>query len=87
MGFQISNTDVEAVINCVPDAIERVLKVVQVKVDRFVEKGPRGGSPMGGGKGSPQYGNQYNPNQNPNQYSNQQNQGGYNNNKQQSNNE
>lgn len=32
MGFQIASSDIEAVINCTPDAIERVLKMVQIKV-------------------------------------------------------
>ena len=32
MGFQIASADVEAVVGCIPDAIERVLKLVQLKV-------------------------------------------------------
>jgi hypothetical protein len=32
MGFQLAASDIDAVINCVPDAIERVLKFVQIKV-------------------------------------------------------
>lgn len=32
MGFQLAPSDIEAVVNCVPDAIERVLKLVQIKV-------------------------------------------------------
>lgn len=45
LGFQIKNTDVEAVINCVPEAIERVLRVIQVKLERYLEKGGYRGSP------------------------------------------
>jgi len=55
MGFQLNQTDIEAVINCVPDAIERVLKVVQVKTERFLEK-PNRGSP-GQSKVGSGYGN------------------------------
>jgi len=55
MGFQLNQADVEAVINCVPDAIERVLKVVQVKIERFLEK-PNKSSP-GQTKASPGYNN------------------------------
>lgn len=32
MGFQLAPQDIEAVVNCMPDAIERVLKLVQIKV-------------------------------------------------------
>ena len=32
MGFQLAASDIESVVNCVPDAIERVLKLVQIKV-------------------------------------------------------
>lgn len=32
MGFQLSPQDIESVVNCVPDAVERVLKLVQLKV-------------------------------------------------------
>jgi hypothetical protein len=45
MGFQIKNTDIEAVINAVPEAIERVLRVIQVKTERFLERGGYRGSP------------------------------------------
>ena len=55
MGFQLNQGDIEAVINCVPDAIERVLKVVQVKIDRYLEK-PHKSSP-GQPKMSPGYSN------------------------------
>ena len=36
MGFQISKTDVENVVHCVPDAVERVLKVVQIKLENYL---------------------------------------------------
>jgi len=38
MNFQLSKKDIDQVVNCVPDAIERVLKVIQVKMDRFMMK-------------------------------------------------
>ena len=38
IGFQLSKNDVDHVINCVPDAIERVLKVVQVKLEKYLQK-------------------------------------------------
>ena len=28
MGFKISKPDLDSIVNCVPDAIERVLKVI-----------------------------------------------------------
>jgi hypothetical protein len=56
MGFQLNQADVDAVINCVPDAVERVLKVVQVKTERFLEK-PTNKSSPGQPKLSPGYGN------------------------------
>lgn len=39
MGFQIGNADIEAIINCVPDSIERVLRVIQVKLEKFLAGG------------------------------------------------
>lgn len=38
MGFQLSKNDIDHVINCVPDAVERVLKVVQVKIEKFLQQ-------------------------------------------------
>lgn len=38
MGFQLTNNDTEAVINCMPEAIERVLKVLQVKLQLYLEQ-------------------------------------------------
>ena len=35
MGFQLAPIDIEACVNCVPDAIERVLKLVQIKIEEF----------------------------------------------------
>ena len=49
MGFQVSKTDIESVVNCVPDAVERVLKVVQVKLEQFLS-GVRGKRRGGGRK-------------------------------------
>jgi len=39
MGFQISRNDIDQVINCAPDAIERVLKLVREKITEFKERG------------------------------------------------
>ena len=37
MGFQISRTDIDKVINAVPQAIERVLKVVKDRIEDYKE--------------------------------------------------
>lgn len=37
MGFQLSKTDVDSVINCQPEAIERVLLYVKGKIDKYLE--------------------------------------------------
>ncbi|KAL4508561.1 hypothetical protein ABPG72_003865 [Tetrahymena utriculariae] len=37
MGFQISKNDIDCIINAVPDAVERVLKVVQIKLDKYLD--------------------------------------------------
>ena len=36
MGFKISLPDIQSIVNCVPDAIERVLKVVQIKLENYL---------------------------------------------------
>ncbi len=33
MGFQVSRQDIDRVVNCMPEAIERVLRLVQLKVE------------------------------------------------------
>ncbi|CAD8061208.1 unnamed protein product [Paramecium sonneborni] len=38
MGFQITQKDIDAVIQVIPEAIERILKVIQVKLDRFLDQ-------------------------------------------------
>ncbi|KRW99159.1 Calponin homology domain [Pseudocohnilembus persalinus] len=38
MGFQISKIDIDHVVGAVPDAIERVLKVVQIKLEKYSEQ-------------------------------------------------
>ncbi|KAM3135138.1 hypothetical protein pb186bvf_012784 [Paramecium bursaria] len=38
MGFQITQNDIDAVIQVIPEAIERVLKVVQVKIQMFLDQ-------------------------------------------------
>ncbi|CAD8059369.1 unnamed protein product [Paramecium sonneborni] len=37
MGFQITQKDIDAVISVVPEAVERILKVVQVKISMFLD--------------------------------------------------
>ncbi|EAR83434.2 sperm flagellar protein (macronuclear) [Tetrahymena thermophila SB210] len=37
MGFQISKNDIDCIINAVPDAVERVLKVCQIKLDKYLD--------------------------------------------------
>ncbi len=38
LNFQVSKNDIEHIITCTPDTIERVLKVTQNKIKNFVEK-------------------------------------------------
>eukprot|EP00824_Muranothrix_gubernata_P004355 TRINITY_DN15532_c0_g1_i2.p1 TRINITY_DN15532_c0_g1~~TRINITY_DN15532_c0_g1_i2.p1 ORF type:complete len:172 (-),score=19.49 TRINITY_DN15532_c0_g1_i2:61-576(-) len=35
MGFQISSTDIEDIVNCVPETVERVIKLIQSKIIGF----------------------------------------------------
>lgn len=44
MGFTISQLDVQSVVECKPEVIERVLKVVKVKVEAFMNN-PEGFTP------------------------------------------
>jgi len=37
MGFTLNKNDIEDVINCVPEAIERVIKIVQIKIEKYRE--------------------------------------------------
>lgn len=37
IGFQLSKTDIDSVVNCVPEAIEKVLLYVRGKVDKYME--------------------------------------------------
>ena len=37
MGFLISKANIQQVVNCVPEAIEKVLKVVRQRIDNFEE--------------------------------------------------
>ena len=36
MNFQVSKIDIESIVSCVPDAVERVLKVAQVKLEQYL---------------------------------------------------
>lgn len=38
LNFQVSKNDIEHIITCTPDVIERVLKVTQNKIKAFIEK-------------------------------------------------
>jgi len=38
LNFQVSKNDIEHIITCTPDTIERVLKVTQNKIKSFVDK-------------------------------------------------
>ena len=38
MGFQISKGDIDCMINAQPDAVERVLRVVQIKLDKYIDE-------------------------------------------------
>lgn len=38
LNFQVSKNDIEHIITCTPDTIERVLKATQNKIKNFVEK-------------------------------------------------
>lgn len=37
LGFQISRNDIEQVISCAPQAVEKVLKIVKIKVEEYAE--------------------------------------------------
>jgi hypothetical protein len=38
LNYQISKNDIDHVITCTPDIIERVLKMTQVKIKNFIER-------------------------------------------------
>ena len=38
LNYQISKNDIDHIITCTPDIIERVLKMTQVKIKNFIEK-------------------------------------------------
>ncbi|CAG9316559.1 unnamed protein product [Blepharisma stoltei] len=38
MGFQIARTDIDNIVNCNPETIERVLKVVQDKINEYKDR-------------------------------------------------
>ena len=38
INFQISKNDIEHIITCTPDSIERVLKVMKVKIEQYLDK-------------------------------------------------
>ena len=38
INFQISKNDIEHIITCTPDTVEKVLKVTQNKIRAYIEK-------------------------------------------------
>jgi hypothetical protein len=38
LNYQISKNDIDHIITCTPDIIERVLKVTQMKIKSFIER-------------------------------------------------
>lgn len=38
INFQISKNDIEHIITCTPDSIERVLKILKEKIELYIEK-------------------------------------------------
>ena len=38
MAFQISKNDINAVVTCVPEAVERVIRVIKGKVEKYLER-------------------------------------------------
>lgn len=54
LGFSVSKADFEAVANCQPGAIERILKLLSLKVKQFKEDGHVGVSSSGSLPGAPQ---------------------------------
>ena len=45
IGFQLSKNDIDNVSQCVPEAIERVLRVVKGKLDKYV-RNPQAVAPL-----------------------------------------
>lgn len=72
MGFQITSKDIDSVINAAPDAVERVMKVVQVKIDKYMQLGEYDPNP----NVQPRVYNYYNQPQHNQQYDMPQNQQG-----------
>ncbi|CAK60270.1 unnamed protein product (macronuclear) [Paramecium tetraurelia] len=38
LGFQLSKNDIDSVIACSPEAVERVLKLLQIKIEKYLEQ-------------------------------------------------
>lgn len=38
MDFVLAKSEIEAVVNCDPGAVERVLKLVKVKLEKYIER-------------------------------------------------
>lgn len=39
IGFQLAKTDIDKIVNCAPDAVERVLAVIHQHINEFKERG------------------------------------------------
>lgn len=53
MGFQLSSTDIDNVINAKPESIERILKLVRVKMEKYMQKLKENPEPYGSPKRIP----------------------------------
>ena len=38
LGLQLSKSDIESAVNCSPEAIEKILKIVKLRVENYTEK-------------------------------------------------
>ncbi|CAG9327322.1 unnamed protein product [Blepharisma stoltei] len=40
MGFQIARSDIDSIVNCAPEVIERVLRLIQEKINEYKDRKP-----------------------------------------------
>ena len=52
LGFTLSKRDMEDAVNCVPDTIERILRVLQLTIASYQERKAKKAAMMGDGSGS-----------------------------------
>ena len=60
MNFQISPKDIESITNAFPEAIERVLKVIQDRINNYAQYNPQKSS-VGSDQGTQKGSNFHNP--------------------------